>query len=224
MKIISCVLLLELLAGVTSTWAAGPTLSYDGQTLSLSAENQTFGQVMALFQRQTGLEFDIPGDLNALRLPLVEVKNLTVREALLKVLEGSNYDYILIAAPDQPDLVRKLLVPGKSTRIAGSTTAFRSTNRPVEDPFGGGVEAQLDDNSTPQPEPVPATPAQNPPVQGFNPGQPGVQPGMQPGAQPIPANPNQPTPPGVVPQQAQPQGLQPFNPYGNQQNNRRSPY
>jgi len=227
MKIISCVVLLELLAGIAPSLAAAPTLSYDGRTVSLSAENQTFGQVMALFQRQMGLEFDIPGDLNALRLPMVEVKNLSVRDALLKVLEGSNYDYILVAAPDQPDLVRKLLVLGKSSRISASTTAFRSTNRPLEDPFGGAVEAQLDDNSTPQPEPVPATPAQNPPVQGFTPGQPGGQPGMQPGvqpgAQPIPANPNQPTPPGVVPQQAQPQGLQPFNPYGNQ-NNRRSPY
>ena len=58
-----------------------------------------------------GLEIDIPGDLSGLRLPLVEVKNLSMREALLKVLEGSNYDYILVAVPDQPDRVRKLVVP-----------------------------------------------------------------------------------------------------------------
>src|SRR5262245_17322343 len=208
--------------------AAAPTLSYDGRTLSLSAENQTFGQVMGLFQRQLGLEVDIPGDLNGLRLPLVEIKNLSMREALLKVLEGSNYDYILIAAPDQPDRVRKLLVPGKSAKVSVASTAFRSTNRPLEDPFGGGVETSFDDNSNVQPEPVPTTPAQNPPAQGFVPG--------QPGAQPVPANPNQPVPFGVTPQQGQPQqgqplqgqpqpaqGLQPFNPFGNQ-NNRRSPY
>ncbi len=209
-KMILCIGLLVMLAGVGTTQAAAPTLSYDGRTLSLSAENQTFGQVMGLFQRQMGLELDIPGDLNGLRLPLVEIKNLSMREALRKVLEGSNYDYILVAVPEQPDRVRKLVVPGKSAKVSAAASAFRSMNRPVEDPFGGGVETSIEDNSNVQPEPVPTAPAQ-----GFAPGQPGVQ--------PVPVNPNQPAPVGVAPQQGQPQGLQPFNPFGNQ-NNRRSPY
>jgi hypothetical protein len=209
-KMILCIGLSVIFAGVERTHAAAPTLSYDGRTLSLSAENQTFGQVMGLFQRQMGLELDIPGDLNGLRLPLVEIKNLSMREALRKVLEGSNYDYILVAVPEQPDRVRKLVVPGKSAKVSAAASAFRSTNRPVEDPFGGGVETSIEDNSNGQPEPVPTAPAQ-----GFVPGQPGVQ--------PVPANPNQPAPVGVAPQQGQPQGLQPFNPFGNQ-NNRRSPY
>lgn len=216
MKMISCIGLLVMFAGIKTTHAAAPTLSYDGRTLTLSAENQTFGQVMGLFQRQMGLELDIPGDLNNLRLPLVEVKNLSMREALLKVLEGSNYDYILVALPDQPDRVRKLIVPGKSAKISAAATAFRSTNRPLEDPFGGGVETSFEDNSNVPPEPVPTAPAQNPvPAQSLIPGQPGMQ--------APPANPNQPAPIDVAPQQAQPQGLQPFNPFGNQ-NNRRSPY
>ena len=226
--------LLMILVDIAPARAAAPTLSHDGQTLSLSAENQTFGQVMALFQRHMGLEIDIPGDLNGLRLPLVEVKNLSMREALLKVLEGSNYDYILVAVPGQPDRVRKLVVPAKSAKVSATATAFRSTNRPLEDPFGGGVETSFEDNSGMQPEPVPAAPAQSsgqpvaqPGVQpgmqpGIQPGmQPGIQPGMQQGVQPVPANPNQPL--GVAPQQAQPQVLQPYNPFGNQ-NNRRSPY
>lgn len=217
MKMIISIGLLVMFAGAGQTRAAAPTLSYDGRTLSLSAENQTFGQVMGLFQRQLGLEIDVPGDLSGLRLPLVEIKNLSMREALLKVLEGSNYDYILVAVPGQPDRVRRLVVPGKSAKVSSTPAAFRSTNRPVEDPFGGGVETSFEDNSNVQPEPVPAAPAapvQNPPVQGLIPG--------QPGAQPVPANPNQPV--GVSPQQAQPQGLQPFNPFGINQNNRRSPY
>jgi hypothetical protein len=234
-KMVPCIGLCVMFASVETTPAAAPTLSYDGRTLSLSAENQTFGQVMGLFQRQMGLEVDIPGDLNGLRLPLVEVKNLSMRAALLKVLEGSNYDYILVASPDQPDRVRKLVVPGKSVKISASANAFRSTNRPVEDPFGGGVETSFEDNSNAQPEPVPGGPILNPPVQNpgvqnpgvqnpavQNPGAQGLIPG-QPGVQPVPANPNQPAPFGVAPQQAQPQMLQPFNPFGNQ-NNRRSPY
>jgi len=225
MKMISCIGLLALCA-VGPTHAAAPTLSFDGRTLSLSAENQTFGQVMGLFQRQLGLEIDIPGDLSGLRLPLVEVRNLSMREALLKVLEGSNYDYILVAVPEQPDRVKRLVVPGKSSKVSAAATAFRSTNRPLEDPFGGGVETTFEDNANVQPEPVPNAPAQNPPAQGLVPGQPGVQPGLvqpgQSGVQAVPVNPNQPV--GVAPQQGQPQGMQPFNPFGVNQNNRRSPY
>jgi len=225
MKMISCIGLLALCA-VGPTHAAAPTLSFDGRTLSLSAENQPFGQVMGLFQRQLGLEIDIPGDLSGLRLPLVEVRNLSMREALLKVLEGSNYDYILVAVPEQPDRVKRLVVPGKSSKVSAAATAFRSTNRPLEDPFGGGVETTFEDNANVQPEPVPNAPAQNPPAQGLVPGQPGVQPGVvqpgQSGVQAVPVNPNQPV--GVAPQQGQPQGMQPFNPFGVNQNNRRSPY
>lgn len=200
--------------------AAAPAVAYDGRTLSLTVENQSFGQVMGLLQERTGLQFEIPGELQGLRLPLVEIRNLSLRDALLKLLEGSNYDYILIAAPGEPGRVQKLLVPGKSSKISITPSAFRAANRPLEDPFGGGIETTFEDNTNVQNEqPVinaqPA-PGQNPAVQGV-PGQPGVQ--------PVPVNPNQPVPPGtVVPQQqTQPQGLQPFNPFGNQ-NNRRSPY
>jgi hypothetical protein len=203
--------------------SAAPVVSYDGRNLSLTAENQSFGQVMNLLQQRTGLEFEIPSELQGLRLPMVEIQRLSVREALLKLLEGSNYDYILVAMPGDPDRIQKLLIPGKSSKISGVSTAFRATNRPaMEDPFGGGAETTAEDNSN----------ASEPPVINAQPGQ--AQPGQPqqgaPGVQPIPGNPTQPIQPGsLVPQQQQqqqqnqPQGLQPFNPFYNQ-NNRRTPY
>jgi hypothetical protein len=211
---------LSLVFLAVPTFPATPVAAFDGRTLTLMVENQTFGQVMNVFHQQTGLEYDVPGDLQQLRLPLVEIKNLNLRDALLRVLEGSNYDYILVAAPGEPDRVVKLLVTGKSTKVTAVAGAFRGSNRPMEDPFGGGAEPNVEDNSNVQPPPEPPNPAgpgQNPPPQGAAP--------VQPGVQPVPANPNQAPQPGVVfpQQQGQPQGLQPFNPFGNQ-NNRRSPY
>ncbi|MCI0423994.1 MAG: hypothetical protein L0312_33085, partial [Acidobacteria bacterium] len=122
------------------------------------------------------------------------------------------------AAPGQPDFVRKLVIPGKSSKISAAAGAFRAMNRPaMEDPFGGGIETTIEDNANVQPDPAATNPppTQNPPPQGFAP--------VQPGVQPVPVNPNQTSPGVVAPQQVQPQGLQPFTPYGNQ-NNRRSPY
>ena len=183
MKCLSRVIFLLLVFHVDPhDYLAATSVSYDGRTLSLTAENQSFGQVMNLLQQETGLQFEIPGDLQAVRLPLVEISNLSVREALLKLLQGSNYDYILIAAPGNPDQVQKLLVPGKSTKIAAASSAFKAASRPpVEDPFSGGVEATFDDNPAVQQEP--AVINAQPPGQGAVPGQPGQQqPGIQPGS------------------------------------------
>src|SRR5437773_2877342 len=129
-----------------SVKAATPLVSYDGNAVSLSAENGSFGQVLELFKQQTGLEYEIPLELKTERLPLVEIKGLSVKAALLKVLEGSNYDYILVAAPTDPERITKLLITGKSTKIAATTgtpgpSPFNRRMNPqvVEDPFGGGA-------------------------------------------------------------------------------------
>jgi hypothetical protein len=240
MRFFKCVLSLLLLCGIDqSGLLAAPAVSFDGRSLSLTVENQSFGQVMSLLQQQTGLQFEIPSDLQSLRLPLVDINQLSVRQALLKLLQGSNYDYILVAAPGDPDMIQKLLVLGKSSKISAAPSAFKGANRPaVEDPFGGGIDTTFEDNQTESPvvntQPAQPQPAANAPIQGIAPvqpglqGQPGVQP--QPGIQPTTVNPTQPLPPGTfIPQQqqqqqqqTQPQGLQPFNPFN--QNNRRSPY
>jgi hypothetical protein len=230
--------------------SATSSVSYDGSKVSLSAENGSFGQVLELFKQQTGLEYDVPTELKSERLPLVDIQGLSVRAALLKLLEGSNYDYILMAVPSNPEKISKLLIIGKSTKIAPSSSNVprgmasapgRITRHVVEDPFGGGQEDDSDDanannaGANNQPE-------ENLATQGVVPAQPGVQPGtpvpgqVNPGqVNPAQPNPFQPYQPGVTPQQqqpgqpmVQPQVLQPFpgNNPNNQtnQNDRRSPF
>ncbi len=215
MKSIICLAVVGILV-VCPLRAAAPSIAYDGQTVSMTAENQTFGQVMNLIQQKTGVQYEIPNELQSTRLPLVEIKNLSMKDALLKVLEGSNYDYILVAEPGQPSRIQRLLVTGKSSKVVFAASAFRGP-RVNEDPFGGAVENIEENNnvqSAPEAPMNTAPPAQNPPQpQGLFPFQPGVA--------PVPGNPNQPIPQNGVVQQ--PQGLQPFNPFANQ-NNRPSPY
>lgn len=200
--------------------------SYDGHTLNLTTENGSIGQVLDLLNKKTGLEFDVPGEFKTLRLPLVEIRGLTVKAALLKVLEGSNYDYILVSGPGDPEKVLRLLVTGKSTRIAASAVASAAPNRQMnrqimEDPFGGGGDYNADDVSNVQSEPpvINAAPAQNVPPQGAGANILGVQPATS------APNPYQPVQPGVAPQlpQGQPQGFPPFTPL-NDPNKGKSPY
>ena len=223
--------------------AAAPSVSYDGNVVSLSAENGSFGQVLELFKQQTGLEYEIPPEMRTERLPLLEIKGLSVKAALLKVLEGCNYDYILVAGPANPEKTSRLLITGKSTKIAatasapGASTFNRRMNQPVvEDPFGGTGEVNFEDAGNVQNDPgmenvpqgaVPAQPGVQPgailPGQA-NPGQPMQQPGVLPQQQL-----GQPLQPGQAPQQqpgqpsVQPQVLQPFS-ANTRENDRRSPY
>jgi len=155
--------------------AAAPSLAYDGKTVILSAENGSLDQVLQLFKQQTGLEYDVPAELRAQRLPLVEIKGLTVKDALLKVLEGTNYDYILMAVPDNPGKIARLMITGKSTKMAapapnraGAFTQRMNQPAPVgEDPFGANTEV-VDEDANAQNEP-----SENMPAQGAAPAQPG---------------------------------------------------
>jgi hypothetical protein len=203
---------------------SSPSARYDDKPLNFSVENRTLSQVMEIFKQKTGVEYEIPGDLRGMSLPLVEIKNLTLKSALLKVLEGSNTDYILIASPTNPESIMKLLIIGKSSKIASSGVPSpgptgHAMNRPpaVEDPFGSDMGV---DEGQAEPAPVNViTPQPNPPPQGAQQNPMGVQPGQQPG-------PNQPIFPQLQPGQVQQQSTQPIppiNPYSTP-DNRKSPY
>ncbi len=220
---------LAMLRMSVSLQAATPSFSLEGNRLTVSAENRTYEQILELFKQKTGLEYEIPAEMKSLRLPLVEIGGLTVKAGLLKILEGSNYDYILVSAPQDSAMVSILLVTGKSSKISaaglGSPSAMtqRMNVQPLEDPFGGGSE-DLDDAEL-IPDPAANNPAQteNPPAQGAAPAQPTNPP---PGVFPNQPNPNQPLQPGTAfpqMQPGQPQQLQPF-PGNNNPNSQRSPY
>jgi hypothetical protein len=221
---------------------AGPSsVSFDGQSVNLSAENGSFGQILELFKQQTGLEYDVPPDLKSERLPLVDIHGLSMRTALLKIFEGCNYDYIFMAEPANPEKITRVLVTGKSTKISSAAAAVagpgavprRMTRQIVEDPFGGGGEEGVDEGVN-EGEAGNQPQVENPAAPGVVPTQPGVQP--QPGALlPGQVAPGQPVPgqlyqPGMMPQQQpgqpliQPQVLQPVPGNNNNPNDRRSPF
>ena len=149
--------------------------STDGRFFSFSSQNDSYAQVLDIFHQQAGVEYDLPPDLRSQRIPLVEINRLTLKSALVKILEGSHCDYILISSTDDPEKVRKLIVTGRSVQAASSTGQGPSTtaalvprrvNRQVaEDPFGRGGDMGSDDASSN--EPMMVTPvAENPAVQG----------------------------------------------------------
>src|SRR5262245_39156362 len=197
-------LFLLLASVITSSKVAAPAsplVSFDGRSVNLSAENGSFGQILDLFKQQTGLEYEIPPELRSERLALVDIHGLSMRAALLKIFEGSNYDYVLIAERADPDKIAKVLVTGKSTRISSTAAVVvganaiprRVAHQIVEDPFGGGGEEVVEEAGVMEGEQGNPPPPENPAAPGAAPQQPPVQP--QPGL----LLPGQATPGQVVP-------------------------
>ena len=233
-----------LALGAAQWGFAAPGLSTDGRFISFSVQNDSYAQVLDTFRQQTGLEFDIPPELRNQRIPLVEIKGLTLRSALVKILEGSNFDYILISFPDDAEKVRKLIVTGRSVQTASPTGPSpasaaamvpRRVNRQMaEDPFGGGSDMGFDEGSGNEPMVV-APVAENPPAQGAGAPQPMPAAGSPQQVQPVQTQPIQSAPglqqqqigqplPPMTPQQVMP-GSNQQSPQGNNNpSNRRTPF
>jgi hypothetical protein len=240
---IALIIGMVLTSGMCFTGLAASNLSTDGSFFNFSAQNDSYAQVLDIFRQQTGLEYDIPPEMRGQKIPLVEIRGLTLRSALVKVLEGSNFDYILICSPDDPEKVRKLLVTGRSVKVvstsntsspAVSAAMSRRVNRQiVEDPFGGGADMGFEEGSANDPMMMAPVP-ENPPGQGVAPGQPAPVPSGPQQGQPLQTQPMQSAPglqqpslgqplPPMTPQQVTP-GFGQQTPQGNSLPNRRTPF
>jgi hypothetical protein len=115
--------------------AAQVNLSFDGSQVNLTAANESYGNILNLLGRHTGLEMEIPNELKTKRVPLLEIRGLGVKAAVLKIMEGSGFDYFLLARAGRPDTLARLIVSGKSKKIAPPTRRSRPAARATRRPF-----------------------------------------------------------------------------------------
>jgi hypothetical protein len=207
-KIMVWMLALSFCLGITS-WAAPGQFSIEGNRCSLIGENMTLVQILDLFKQQLGLKYELPPELRNQVVPMVSLVNLSSRDAFVKLLEGIQYDYILLASPSDPGRIAQLTITEKSSQSApvvasnpnvAAAPARRFNRQVIEDPFSGGGEE--DETANMGNEPVPA----NTPPMGIQPAGQGMMPQ---GAQSIPPGGQsmmgQPNPQGMY---NMPQGIQ----------------
>lgn len=110
-------------------------LSFEGSQVNLTASNESYGSILDLLGRHTGMEVEIPNELKSKRVPLLEIRGLGVKAAVLKIMEGSGFDYFLLARAGHPGSLARLIVPGKSRKIAPSAPRPRPASRSTRRPF-----------------------------------------------------------------------------------------
>ena len=115
--------------------AAQVNLSFDGSQVNLTASNESYGSILDLLGNHAGMEVDIPHELKSRRIPLLEIRGLRVKDAVVKIMEGSGFDYLLVARAGRPDSLARLIVAGKSRKIAPPARRSRPATRSNRRPF-----------------------------------------------------------------------------------------
>ena len=115
--------------------AAQVNLSFDGAQLNLTASNESYGSILDVLGSHTGMEVDVPDELRSKRVPLLEIRGLGVKDAVVKIMEGSGFDYFLLARAGRTDSLARLIVSGKSKKIAPPARRSRPASRTSRRPF-----------------------------------------------------------------------------------------
>ncbi|MDE2666084.1 MAG: hypothetical protein OXI69_08035 [Acidobacteriota bacterium] len=136
-KVLWMASLLPVVATMHHPVAAQVNLSFDGRVVNLTASNESYGSILDLLGRHTGMAVEIPGELKSVRVPLLEIRGLEVKATVLKIMEGSGFDYFLLTRTGRPDTLSRLIVSGKSKKIAPPARRSRPPSRSPRRPFVG---------------------------------------------------------------------------------------
>lgn len=134
---------------------------YANGRLSISAERASLDQILKEVQRQTGTDITVPPGAAQEQI-VTNVGPLPLREALVSLLNGSRFNFIMVDSEREPGKLKSVILTYRGTGGV-SQPAIASPEPPVtqsEPEPQPAPEAQPE--MQPQPE-IPAQPETNPP-------------------------------------------------------------
>ena len=154
--------------------AVPPQVSYENRQLTIHAENSTIGDVLRAVRNKTGAVVEFPA--NATQRIVIDVGPGPAREVLASLLDGSDFNYVILGAAGDAGGIQRVIVTPKQP---GGTADVAQTSTPamnVPPQVYGGVNPQASDNENDadndsdaengseeqaqQPEPTPNRPAE----------------------------------------------------------------
>jgi hypothetical protein len=148
--------------------AIAPRVQYQNGILTIVAENSTLGDILRAVHQQSGAIVDLPA--NATERVVANLGPGPSRDVLAALLNGSNFNYVMLGSEKDPNDVQHLIVTsksgGESGEIAnnapqpgfnGRTPVAQPNNGPVVTggaaDSGGDADAGADDSSASDDQP-----------------------------------------------------------------------
>jgi hypothetical protein len=95
--------------------ATRPQVTFQNGLLGIRAENSTMADVLRAVQRATGASIDFPGF--ASERVNVDLGPGPLRDIVMSLLDGSRYDYILVASQQPNSIERMVLTMRRDSRL-----------------------------------------------------------------------------------------------------------
>ncbi|MBZ5536880.1 MAG: hypothetical protein LAO31_13085 [Acidobacteriia bacterium] len=198
---LSCLICFGMLGAVSvfSQVATSPVVWQDSK-LSVQFDNASISQVLTAISRATGIKLSVDPSVANVQQS-VSFRGLPLREAIVKVLDGSGIDFIVVGAPQSPQSVSQVLLLGFSpktpvTPSGASVPAATAGQFQRPNPFtpAAAQNANFGQPVAEQAAPVQADPGSFLPFPeaGDNPN--ATNPQAQPAQNPVPPNPFNPNP------------------------------
>lgn len=100
------------------TPAHAPVIAWDGQLLTVDAENSSLSDVLLGIRSQTGASIEMPASTNRERIA-VHLGPAPIREVLSSLLYGTNFNYVIQSAEDDDGAVGKVILTAREGDKSG---------------------------------------------------------------------------------------------------------
>jgi hypothetical protein len=104
------------------TPAHAPVIAWDGQLLTVDAENSSLSDVLLGIRSRTGASIEMPASTSRERIA-VHIGPAPIREVLSSLLYGTNFNYVIQSAEDDDGAVGKVILTARDGDQGGDAAA-----------------------------------------------------------------------------------------------------
>lgn len=136
--------------------ATAPLVSLQDGKITINSRDAKLGEILEAIERLTGITVDIP-PAGADERIFDNVGPMLVREALVKLLDGTKFNYIIVSSAQDPQAVKKLILSTQTNTppITASTPSPQNTEEASGPALYGGSGYNNDTTASNDPPPTP---------------------------------------------------------------------
>jgi len=106
-----------------------PVISWDGQLLTIDAENSSLSDILLGIRSRTGASIEMPPSTSRERIA-AHLGPAPIREVISSLLYGTNFNYVIQSAEDDESVLEKVILTARDGDESGDT--------PPDDTVAGG--------------------------------------------------------------------------------------
>lgn len=143
-----------------------PIAEYSNGKLTIRAHGESFGTVLNAVKSATGIVVEMPAEQTNESI-FTNVGPIPMRDALMALLEGSEYNYMIVEAPGNPQVAKRLILSLRRNQGAPASMIASAREQPAEPSetsvYGSqGFQDEAQAQTVEQPLPLPAQPTSIP--------------------------------------------------------------